>query len=385
MLNFSSMHRFDFIENPFSNLHETAVSILPSIEKVVTVFYDDASKSLKGIASEKKNGTHKTKELEVNPISELLLPFRKDKMSYSWFNKESIPFEVEYKNSSATIDIFTEFENVVLLLRLPGGQKGLSDLAFLYFNENPGNFGVSNSESSLSTESKSAIAFLLYNALKNNIESKRRNREVLLFNNERTQKIITQTEKLSEELQRTHDNYGLSLIKLCRQYLKEHSRKNNKSYIFSRDALEKISNYSGELKNLERIIEDTVDYVNSLYLNASGEIKITGWHIDFNVESTFPEDFSEDAPATDKYTKTISLLDRLEQAALIVRRQNLKLTGTNVGRSCEVPISAPAISDALYNHKGRITTLLEKYPDKWETIRAEFRPLKNIMEKKRAG
>jgi len=377
------MHRYNFIEAPIVSLHKTAVSILPGIEKVVTVFYDDVSKSLKGNISEKQNGGYSSKDLEVASVSAELLPFRRDKTPFTWFNKDSIPFEVKNNTGSPVIDIFTELKNVVLLLRLPGAEKGLSDLAFLYFNENPGNFGVSNSDSPLSTESKSVIAFLLYNTLKYDIETKRRNKKVLIFNNERTQKIIAQTEKLSEELQRTHDNYGLSLVKLCRQYLKEHGRKNNRSYVFSRNALEKISNYKGDLKNLERIIEETVDYVNSLYPDVSGEIKITEWHLDFDTEHSFPDDYSEEPRTTDKYSKTISLLNRLEQAALIVRKQKLKLTGTNVGRSCEVPISAPAISDALYNHKSRITVLLEKYPDKWETIRAEFRPLKNILEKNR--
>jgi len=58
----------------------------------------------------------------------------------------------------------------------------------------------------------------------------------------------------------------------------------------------------------------------------------------------------------------------------------LKLTGTNVGKACPVPISAPAISDALYNHKSKIINLMKTYPDKWDVIRTDFRPLKNVIK-----
>ncbi len=383
MLKILIVHKFDFIDNPFISLHKTAISILPGIEKVITVFYSPESKCLKGIVSEKQNGGYEAKELDVGTISEDLNPFRKDKTPFSWYNEDSIPFKVKKKNSTPLIDIFTELENVVLLLRLPSSQKGFSDLVFLYFNENPSNFGVSNSDSPLSTESKSVIAFLMYNTLKGIIESKQQNRNVLSFNNDRTRKIISETERLSDELKRTHDNYGLSLVKLCRQYLKDHSRRNDISYIFSESALEKISNFSGELKDLERIIEEAVDYANNLYSNATSEIKISEWHMNFETQYSHTGEMPDQQTTIGKYTKTISLLNKLEQAALVARKQNLKLTGTNVGHSCPVPISAPAISDSLYNHKSMITTLLEKYPEKWETIRTEFRPLKNIIEKNR--
>lgn len=379
------MHRFDFTDNPLSDLHKTAINILPGIEKVVAIYFDPDTNSLRGVASEKNKGGHKVKELEVNSIYDRLLPFMKDKTPYTWYNKNSIPFEVNDKDSTPSIDIFTELENVVLLIRLQGEQKGLHDLVFLYFNENPSNFGVSNSDNPLSTESKSIIAFLLYNSLKSIVESKRNNKKALRFHNERTRLILDQTEKLSTELQRTHDNYGLSLVKLCKQYLKEHERKNKRSYVLAQDAIEKISNYSGELKDLEQIIEETVDYVNTLYFDIPGEIKISEWHINFNIENASGISHHEEMPSADKYTKTISLLDRLEQSALRVKKHNLKLTGSNVGNHFDKPVSAPAISDALYNHKGKIITLLNRFPDKWETIRAEFRPLKNIIEKNSAG
>ncbi|MBL6950397.1 MAG: hypothetical protein ISR57_07110, partial [Bacteroidales bacterium] len=55
------------------------------------------------------------------------------------------------------------------------------------------------------------------------------------------------------------------------------------------------------------------------------------------------------------------------------------LTSVNVGKEFPTPISAPAITDALRKHKKRIIHLFDQYPEKWEIIRHEFRPIQNIL------
>jgi hypothetical protein len=45
------------------------------------------------------------------------------------------------------------------------------------------------------------------------------------------------------------------------------------------------------------------------------------------------------------------------------------------------PVSAPAITDALGKNRDFVRLLLEKYPEKWETIRSDFKPLLNLLRK----
>ena len=45
------------------------------------------------------------------------------------------------------------------------------------------------------------------------------------------------------------------------------------------------------------------------------------------------------------------------------------------------PRAAPAITDALGKNRVTIRELLIKYPDKWEIIRKEFKPLLNQLSK----
>jgi hypothetical protein len=75
------------------------------------------------------------------------------------------------------------------------------------------------------------------------------------------------------------------------------------------------------------------------------------------------------------------LLDKLENAAKTLQSKNIPLIGLKVGKAMEPPVSAPAITDALGKNRVIIRHILEKYPEKWETIRKDFKPLLNQLRK----
>ena len=353
---------------------------MPGIEKMITVHYDGSDNLIKGIITEKKTKTYTTKPLNLDLALSSLTPFMEGKSPYSWLSKQNIPFEIEKRTGKLSIDIFSELENIVLLVRMPDEQNRLNDLIFIYLNENPSNFGVTNTANPLSTDNKSIIAFLLYNTIKTVVELQDNDRELLKSDNLRTRQIIATTESLKEELERTKDNYGLSLVKLCQDYVHNLSVKNRKQYLLSSGALEKIKKYKGDIKSLEGFIKDTITYVDNLYFGANNEIEILEWHIQFGQPTLGLTNVKGATQKEDKYARTIALLDKLEKAALNVKLKRLKLTGTNVGAACPTPISAPAISDAIYNHRANINSLVIAYPENWETIRREFRPVMNILK-----
>lgn len=376
--NTCALKSFSFITNPAEGLHEMVTRILPGIEKIISVHGDDPEKPT-GLLSERENNSYKTRKLDLTKIEPLLTRFRNEQNPFDWYSRQNLPFEIDKKTGQPTIDIFSELQNVVLLIRLPepGLQKNI--LLFIYLNENPSNFGITNSINPLTTDNKSIIAYLLRNSLITFMENERRNKKTLLESNARTRQIIDQAREQKKESLRTQESYGLSLVELCQQYLSEYSKKSGKRLYFSPEAIEKIKGYNGELKTLEEIIETTVTFAVSLNFELPGDIEISDWHLQF--ETTEKQIPVEHAPKTseDRYNKTILLLDKLETAALKVKTQQMKMTGTNVGRACPVPISAPAITDALQNHRKKINTLIQKNPEKWQTIRGEFKPVINIL------
>jgi len=376
---------YSFIYHPLEKLHDVIPKLLPGIEKIITIHYDETRKLITGILSEKNNHKYSTQHLNIDKILPSLQRYMEDKNPFDWYSKQNLPFEIKVESMNPRMNIFSELQNIVLLIRVPDSLNEFNDLIFLYLNENPSNFGVTNSINPLTTDNKSIIAFVLNNAIKTFIELQKTDRDTLKSFNNRTRQVIGRTESMKYEMQRIRENYGISLVKLFQQYVREYSVKNRKKYTLSSGALEKIKNYKGDLKNLERIALDTVSYVNSLYIDNAGEIEILEWHIHFdgNGQPEYIKKTSE--RRDDKYGKTLTLLDKLEKAALVVKSRQLKMTGTNVGKACQVPISAPAISDALYNHKSKINSLLKIHPDRWDTIRSEFRPLKNILKDDEEG
>ncbi|MFU8844542.1 MAG: hypothetical protein ACNA7V_12130 [Bacteroidales bacterium] len=376
---------FTFIQHPMISLHDWISSLLPGIEKVITVYSKSEDHSVEGLLSEKKNRNYTTKRLNLEGILPLLRKYMNDKTPYDWYSRKNLPFDIDSGGRSPALDIFSELQNVVLLIRLPQKKLTSAALVFLYLNENPGNFGVTNSINHLTTDNKTIIAFLMRNMLEAFIEQHEKNVEVLLENNQATFGMISKAEAQKREMTSMKENYGLSLIKLCRQHLAAESSKTGRHYSLSTGAMEVIKTYSGDIKALEEMLIRTLHYVNNLYFGREEDIEILEWHLQFEYEGkTIHQPVTgEPEQYEDKYFRTVSLLDKLEDAALKVKSYNLKMTGTNVGQHCPDPITAPAISDALFNHKSKITNLMTMYPGRWETIRREFRPLKNIVSKQK--
>lgn len=374
------MADYSFIYHPIVKLHDVIPGILPGIEKIITIHYDDQEKIIKGFLTDKENRKHTTQSLNLDTILTSLQRYMEEKNPYDWYNRQNLPFEIEKIQKSPSMTIFSELQNIVLLIRVPDMKQELNDLIFLYLNENPSNFGVTNSINPLTTDNKSIIAFVLNNTIRTFMNLQQSDKAILKSYNRRTRQVIDQTALFKDEMKRTKENYGISLIKLCQQIIKDLGSKNGINYILSNGALDKLKSFKGEIRDLDKIIKDAASYAGSLALEEDHNIEITEWHLFFDMIDPVEKPIQADVQKSDVYSKTIFLLDKLENAALVVKSNDLKLTGTNVGRACPISITAPAISDALYNHKSKINSLLQKYPDKWGTIRSDFRPLKNVMK-----
>jgi hypothetical protein len=77
----------------------------------------------------------------------------------------------------------------------------------------------------------------------------------------------------------------------------------------------------------------------------------------------------------------MQFLDKLEMAAIGLKNKNIAIISSKVGQALNPPISAPAITESLGKNRELIRQLVDKYPDKWETIRQEFKPLTNQLRR----
>ena len=375
------IRKFTFSENNLESFILHAHQLLPGIERMIAVYFDDHADMLKAKMLSNSGNERRIESLNLEESRDVIGSFRINKTRFNWYNRDDLPFLLEKKSKRET-SIFSELDNVVLLLRFKNESDELNDLLFIYFNKNFGSFGLSHADKALSTDNKQIIVTLLYNSFQAQIQQNKQNRGILQNIKTHTNALMGEMEQLQKELQRTRSDYGESLVNLCLEYLKDFSQENGREYLLNDEARNKVRTFKGNIKYLYPIIRDSVVFAENMYMgHGDDEILIKDHHI--NLESYDTETVEQESGngRMEKYRKTILLLDKLENAARTVLGKRQSLTSGNVGEACPTPISAPAITDALKKHKTKILNLFARYPDKWEVIRREFRPVRNLMLK----
>jgi hypothetical protein len=265
---------------------------------------------------------------------------------------------------------------------------GCNDLFFIYFNQNPGNFGIINSKRSLTTENKSIIGHLLKNVLETYLNTLKEDRELFITLSENSQTVINELGQSRRELAITREKNKDGITHLCKSYLVDLSREYGYNFLFTHEAIEKLREYDGNLSLIRSIIEKAVQFAQTMQLNRNvQDIFISDYHLNFpsnpikkNIEIVSVNEQISDIPA--RYNKTLIFLNKLENAAQAVKSKNILLTSVNVGNEFPSPITPSAITDALKNHQSKILYLFKELPHRWQIIRSEFRPVQNILNPK---
>jgi len=372
------MEKLSFLNEDHIFVLKGIAEMIPGLEKLYTVYYDKRTDSVRSvIMEESSSGNTYFQEMEIIVPAELIGNLRVQKLKHIWLNRDDIPFEST--GSRGSKEIFDEIENRILLLRFMNRDDKLSDLYFVHFKRNLGNFRLTRSDKPLSTDNKAVIGMLVHQLIESMLE--RKYVETGLFNNIRlTDKaLINSAAQLKTELIRVQHEYSNSIANLCHAYLEKYSLINGVKYILEHEALIKLQNFKGNINHIEQIIRNSVNYANNmLYGEVFDEILIKEWFI--NLDDFQNQQVTVEFEPDSKYTKTIDLLNRLENAAIKVRDGQQKLTGTNVGNAMTQSISGPAITDALKKHRSKIRYLFDKYPERWDYIRKKFKPVLNLVE-----
>ncbi len=378
---------FSFVENEYESILRNAGLYLPGIQKIAVLFYAVADKKVRIISRGKGNDLSYDYDDVLDSRERLIMiqKFRQSSQPFSWIRREEVPFE--YNDGGTRLgDIFSEMEHVVLTLRFSNEADHLSDIIFIYFNRNFGNFKIKESDKVLSTDNKVIIGNLLYNQFKSILHIGRADRQVLNRLNHGVGSLIRENLSLKDQLQQIRVSYGESMVNLAMQHINDLSQRSGQAYLLSADALDKIREYRGNPRYLPDILDHAVSFAqNLLFAGDIGAITINAYCLDFDSYQSHEKNEQLTKKIDSRQSRSMQLLDRLERAAALLKSRNQPLTSANVGRELDPPVTAPAITDALGKNKEIIRQLLEKYPEKWEIIRSEFRPLLNQVRKARPG
>lgn len=363
---------FSFTKHPIQYLLDHHFDLFSGVQKLVAIYNDAIDDQLIGVLKTE----NQKDELNISEFQSEIGKYRKDKGLYSWYDESSLPFRVR-QSGVFQQELFDELEKTVLLLRIPNSIDGLNDLIFVYFEKNLSQFSLGlKSQTKLTGELKPLIAKMLYNSVSSVIKDAQLNKETLKSNfNPNTQSIINAHKALKNDYSALQYQFNNTFLKLVKSIFYRYLDKDKYSITINESALAKLIEFNGNYDELESVISNTVDYLSTLYYgNLPEVIAIEDYFI---ATEAFLEQQTMNQE-TDRYSKTIALLDNLNEAVKKVIEKNQNPTGINVGQAMQKAISAPAITDVLKNHRSKILVLMDRYPTRWTELKQYFKPIQNI-------
>jgi len=377
---------FTFTGHEWDDIIQYPDILLPGIEHVSVVYWSTQKDQLRALTRNRKGELiHDYKELTSRAEGKLILQkFRSVNKAYEWIRDEESPLLTEkaLKPGPGSSDLFTEIQNTILVLRFRSEADRKYDVLMIYLSKDLNQFGPAMSGKVLSSENKSIIGHILYNYFKNIFILNRNNNVVLRSIKDTSKSINKEYYKLKEEVQEVTLGLEEHLIDLSLGYLQDLSEKCQREYAFTEEALRKLRSYRGNIRHLPEIIEQAVVFTdNILYEDFDGVVRVDAPVITFDSYQIDKQDPPSIKRIDSKESRSIQLLDKLEKAAITLKSRDIALTSSNIGGALPQPITAPAITDALKKHRTSIIKLLNSYPQKWEVIREEFRPIGNLFKK----
>lgn len=358
------MNRFSFRKPFIDYLTSEIFDIFQGVDKIWTILKrsDTNIYELFEITNLKKNN------IKVALINETPKQQNKLVADYKWISNNKIPYKIGFQRKDQ-IDIFDEYENRILLLN-PSKTNDYDFLSiYIFFNENNAKSGV-NKDGRLTTENKKLLGSILLNYI---------NQNILKYNNDiNTAKELSNIQhEFSHQDNNSNNNYFYAYVE---NIIEDKQKELDIEIQIKKETLEFLNSQMYSPNELKTVIEKSILWImnispiaDSIFIEKDYLPKTNNLKKETEIKTTKKQH-------PEKLNRTFELLNKLENAAQIVLSSNRKLTSIAVGKAFESPISAPAISDALKKHSKKIQILLKYYPNKWLTIRANFKPLQNIIE-----
>ncbi len=364
------MQKYSFIEHPLLNILKTLDQLIPNVKQAYALF-STIEKELKII--EFKN----QKEISIAKKEHLIQKYRKVKRDSNWMSKEMLSFIYENKTTKIQqLSFADENKNNILCLKFISPYDFLYDTLFIELSQSD-IFKISKQGKELTIAQKKLIENILYHNLKSRIENEYNNMSThkLIINSfENQQKELQQSKRTNYNLTK---NYEQALDYFLNSITKDFLTKDNLIVNFSSDCKKHIYNLNTDLESIHQSILNAVSLIQNLSLTPKEKIIIEPKNIilDSNKNiTTLPTSNIE------KHGNVIEMLDRYENAAILALEKGIKVNGTTVANLCVPSITPAAITFNLKKYANVINLLVNKYNHKWNTLKEQFRPLKNVLE-----
>lgn len=296
---------------------------------------------------------------------------------FQWLDATKLPFESSSEIRLGQLDLFSESKYLVLQVRIRPFESELCDLYYLFFRNDKSNFGISDSQHAFSTSEKTIIGRLAFQFASSTLNLFQQQQNTFFEFKKQTQLILQSNHEQKIDKIKELEQWKIDWIG---QYLVELGQRNGFNYVIHKSCIDALLVHCKNTHDLKKSIEISFVYICELYSFSPGER--------VELELAFLQLWKSDDTKLNKIKepknrldKTMHLLDRLEQSALNLVNNGQSLTSSLVGKNMDKAITAPAISDALKKNRSRILQLFKQYPERWNCIRHQFKPIMNLKEK----
>lgn len=368
------MLTYSFIQHPLERILDHLDDTFQGVSEAMIV-YTDYSKNLswKSLSeNEVDNVSTKDKTVQIQK-------FRKSKSEYEWladsfFDNLAVTTK-RRKKKIKQLSFTDELENNLLCIKFLSPIDHLYDCLILKI-ENTSVLGMSKQGSSLTVQEKNIIGKLLFQTFRSRIQEEYNNNDthrMVLSNIHLQQQNI---QKLAEENESLRSNYKKSVLYFINNVLARMSEKFGMNVALTEKARDHILEKDLDISTLEKVLIQAAHMAANLTLQYSSTILIHPENITINQ----PQDEYQPLSSNDKHAAIMEILDKYELAAERAQSKGWKINGNTVAELCTPSVTPSAISFNLKKYKKQINILVERYDEKWPILRAEFKPLKNIIE-----
>lgn len=362
--------QFSYKQHFLAHILKNSKALFPGATSIIAVYYCKKKLGLSWIREELEPSTSLIDKDELD--LDYFEAFRKQRPRYSWINHQN----TSNIQTEKQLKIHGEFKHHSLLIRFPNRHDGLNDILLINFKNEDQIFRISDKKQKLSTDLKQSIASVYVRTLdviRKQIESDATIHQIIQEHRSSINQLEIADEK---EVSQLKNNQLLLIKSIVEREEKELLNGVEFSIEWDKEALALMAENFTSLIKLEKCIKDALIIAINDNDGQSTNLKVLKSHIKIGV---IKEEKENEQIIDTRYQRTLSLLDRYEEAASEVVKAKLNMTGSNLANHLNPPISAAAISDAIRKHASKISHLLNTYPQRWSIIRTSFKPIQNKL------
>jgi hypothetical protein len=373
---------FSFVRHPVVKLLRYGHLLVPGVERVDVVYYDEQQQQLQARTMRNGNEMPYGEPMNISNCVAAVEKLRKRRTAFEWLQKEALPW-IDDNTENIKNDLLSELQKLVLMLAVDNAEdSNSSDLVFFYFHAGFSNLGMTTETKTVTLREKDLVG-RAYAASVAALIAEAHDDKLMWDDFQQAFKangaII---ENLRSQLKQMRGMYRERLVDSCRFYLKNLSEQHQRNYQFSPGALEQIRRYEGEYFRLENAIKAGVRIANNLHPAGGQEVtEIPEFFLNFS--TTQRQEEIHDIHLNSVLEKPFNYLNMIDLIVTDLRNKNIPLTAKNVAEAMNPPVKHSAIKMYLNSNYDKVLKLFNFYSDKWPLLRTEFKPTYNLLQNSR--